>query len=261
MDVTAYLDRIGVGDGVGADVRGLRLLHRAHLQTVPFENLSIHLGERIVLEPEALFDKVVRRRRGGFCYELNGTFALLLEALGFQVERVGARVHSGSGRMGPPFDHMALLVTAADGDGPWLADVGFGRNSVEPLDFRSRVNQGDPAGVFTLVELPGGDVDVVLDGVPQYRVEQRARELADFRPTCWWHATSPESHFGRSTVCSRLDGDGRVSLSGRTLIRTGGGERTETTLGTDEQVLAAYREHFGIVLTEMPRVVRPDDAS
>ncbi|MCO8270263.1 arylamine N-acetyltransferase [Actinoplanes sp. TRM 88003] len=81
--------------------------------------------------------------------------------------------------------------------------------------------------------------------------------MRDFGPTCWWHATSPESHFGRSTVCSRMDGDGRVSLSGRTLIRAGPDGRTEKALESDEQVLAAYREHFGIVLSRVPRVVRP----
>nr|WP_221374639.1 arylamine N-acetyltransferase [Actinoplanes polyasparticus] len=257
MDVDAYLGRIGVMGPVSADARGLWKLHRAHLEAVPFENLSIHLGEDISLTSEALFDKVVRRRRGGFCYELNGLFAELLEALGFAVERVGARVHGG-GRLGPPFDHLALVVTAPGGDGPWVADVGFGRHSVEPLDFRSRQGQRDRGGVFTLIDLPGGDVDVAVDGVPQYRIERRARELRDFGPTCWWHATSPESHFGRSIVCSRLEGDGRVSLSGRTLIRTDGdGRRTDTVLDSDEQVLAAYREHFGIVLSRVPRVVRP----
>ncbi|MBU2670768.1 arylamine N-acetyltransferase [Actinoplanes bogorensis] len=250
MDVDAYLTRIGLSPGV----TGLRELHRAHLSTVPFENLSIHLGEPISLEPDALFDKVVRRRRGGFCYELNGLFALLLEELGYGVERVGARVHGE--RLGPPFDHLALLVTTPGGDGPWLADVGFGRHSTDPLDFRLSSPQSDPGGVFTMVPA-GDDVDVTLDGKPQYRIERRPRALTDFAPTCWWHATSPESHFGRSPVCSRREGDGRVSLSGRTLIRTGGGERTETVLDTDEQVLAAYRENFGIVLSRVPVAARP----
>ncbi|MBM2618297.1 arylamine N-acetyltransferase [Actinoplanes sp. LDG1-06] len=251
MDVNAYLARIDLDRPLTPDAAGLRELHRAHQRTVPFENLSIHLGETISLDPGALFDKIVRRRRGGFCYELNGLFALLLEDLGFEVERVGARVHGE--RLGPPFDHLALLVTAPDGDGPWLADVGFGRHSTDPLDFRRTEPQTDPGGVFTLVDVHGSDdVDVTLDGKPQYRIERRVRALTDFIPTCWWHSTSPDSHFGRAPVCSRLDGDGRVSLSGRTLIRTGGGQRTETVLDTDEQVLAAYRENFGIVLGRVP---------
>ncbi|MBL7260039.1 arylamine N-acetyltransferase family protein [Paractinoplanes lichenicola] len=249
MDVNAYLTRIDLARPPAPDVAGLRELHRAHQRTVPFENLSIHLGERISLDPADLFDKIVRRRRGGFCYELNGLFALLLTELGFTVDRVGARVHGD--RLGPPFDHMALLVTTADGDGPWLADVGFGRHSTDPLDFLLRSPQTDPGGVFTFVD-EGDDVDLLRDGKPQYRIERRVRELTDFIPTCWWHSTSPDSHFGDGPVCSRLKGDGRVSLSGRTLIKTQGGHRTETVLDTDDQVLAAYRENFGIVLGRVP---------
>src|SRR5215468_1867636 len=120
----AYLTRIGVPQPAAADAAALRWLHRAHLLAVPFENLSIHLGEPISLDPGDLLAKVVGRRRGGFCYELNGAFALLLEALGFGVRRVAARVYGG-GKLGPPFDHLCLAVRPADDGAPWLADVGF----------------------------------------------------------------------------------------------------------------------------------------
>src|ERR1041384_459142 len=86
--VLAYLDRIGVTGPASSDAAGLRALHLAHQLTVPFENLTIHLAEPISLDEPDLIDKIVRRRRGGFCYELNGAFALLLEALGAQVRRV-----------------------------------------------------------------------------------------------------------------------------------------------------------------------------
>ena len=89
----AYLDRVGITAPAVGDAAGLRTLHRAHQLTVPFENLSIHLAEPISLDERDLIDKIVRRRRGGFCYELNGAFALLLEALGAQVSRVAARVY------------------------------------------------------------------------------------------------------------------------------------------------------------------------
>ena len=91
--VVAYLDRVGVTAPAVGDAAGLRALHRAHQLTVPFENLSIHLAEPVSLDERDLIDKIVRRRRGGFCYELNGAFALLLEALGAQVSRVAARVY------------------------------------------------------------------------------------------------------------------------------------------------------------------------
>jgi N-hydroxyarylamine O-acetyltransferase len=246
-----YLDRICVPAPVADDAAALRVLHRAHQLAVPFENLSIHLSEPIVLDERDLIDKIVRRRRGGFCYELNGAFALLLEALGAHVTRVGARVY-GDGGPGPPFDHLALIVRPADGSGPFLADVGFGSHSDYPLLLDSCTEQEDPAGLFRLAAADDGDIDVFRDGKPQYRIEARARPLADFVPTCWWQQTSPQSHFTRSTICSRLTEHGRVSISGRMLIEIHGGARTEQRLDTDDAVLAAYRDHFGVVLSRVP---------
>jgi N-hydroxyarylamine O-acetyltransferase len=247
----AYLERMAVTSPPAIDAETLRLLHRSHLTAVPFENLSIHLSEPISLDEAGLVDKIVRRRRGGFCYELNGLFALLLEAAGARVSRVGARVHGEAG-LSAPFDHLALIVRTADGSGPWLADVGFGSHSVYPLLLEDRAEQRDPAGLFRLAEAADGDLDVLRDGTPQYRLELRERSLSDFGPTCWWQQTSPQSHFTQSTICSRMTEDGRVSISGRTLIETRHGERTERQLGSDDVVLAAYRDHFGVVLDRVP---------
>jgi len=254
-----YLLRIGVERPGPADAPALGALHRAHQMTVPFENLSIHLAEPISLSADDLIDKVVVRRRGGFCYELNGAFALLLEALGFHVRRVAARVH-GDGGLGPPFDHLALVVHPADDSGPWLADVGFGSHATFPLLLESRQDQRDPAGRFLLADAEDADVDVLKDGEPQYRLERRERVLGDFVPTCWWQQTSPRSHFTQGLICSRLTDNGRVSLSGRTLIRTTGGVRTEDRLPTDESVLAAYRELFGVELDRVPAQPAPGPA-
>jgi N-hydroxyarylamine O-acetyltransferase len=249
--LTAYLRRIGAGRPPILDEAALAGLHRAHLMTVPFENLSIHLGEPISLAERDLIDKIVTRRRGGFCYELNGAFALLLEALGAEVVRVAARVY-GDGRLGPPFDHLALVVHLATGNGRWLADVGFGSHTTYPLRHDRRHQQHDPGGRFTLADAGHGDVDVLRNGQPQYRIEPRERALADFVPTCWWQQTSPQSHFTQNTICSRLTADGRITLSGRTLITTSGGARTGQHLHTDDAVLAAYRDHFGITLDHVP---------
>ncbi|HEX8133839.1 MAG TPA: arylamine N-acetyltransferase [Actinomycetes bacterium] len=254
-ELDAYLARIGAARPARADAAALRELQLRHLLAVPFENLSIHLGEPIVLEPAALLDKLVRRRRGGFCYELNGAFADLLSTLGFGVTLLAARVF-GEGGPGPPFDHLALRVEV-DGDGPWLADVGFGRHSSYPLRLDSREEQADPGGTFRIAETADGDLDVLRDGQPQYRLEPRPRSLADFEPTCWWQQTSPRSHFTRSLVCSLLTGDGRVTLSDRTLIRTAGDRREERTLTGDAEALDAYRTWFGIVLDRLPRSPTP----
>ncbi len=256
--LTAYLDRIGVNQPQIVDATSLRDLHRAHQAAVPFENLSIHLSEPISLAEGDLLDKIVTRRRGGFCYELNGAFALLLEALGAQVTRVAARTTDSEGQLGPPFDHLALIVRTADGVGPWLADVGFGGHSTYPLLLDRRDGQDDPGGRFVLADTPEGDVAVSKDGTLQYLLELRDRALPDFGPTCWWQQTSPSSHFTRGTICSRLTDEGRISLSGRTLIRTSGGARTEHQLYGDAEVLAAYRDHFGIILDRVPGGDRAD---
>jgi N-hydroxyarylamine O-acetyltransferase len=250
--LAAYLARIGVPRPPALDAGTLRDLHRAHQETVPFENLSIHLGEPVSLDETDLIGKIVTRRRGGFCYELNGAFACLLEGLGAHVKRVCARVYSDGGRLGPPFDHLALVVRLPDGTGPWLADVGFGSHSTYPLLAGARAGQADPGGQFLLADTPSGDIDVIKDGQPQYRYEPRERALDDFVPTCWWQETSPQSHFTRTVICSRLTGAGRVSISGRTLIRTVGSQRTEENLPGDRAVLAAYRDHFGISLRSVP---------
>ncbi|RRR65025.1 arylamine N-acetyltransferase, partial [Streptomyces sp. RP5T] len=149
--VDAYLRRLGVRPPDRPTAEVLRELHLRHLQTVPFENLSVHLGEEIVLEEERLVEKVVGARRGGFCYELNGSFGALLTALGFGVTLLAGRVYGDEGRLGIPYDHLALRVRTVDG-GEWLADVGFGAHSHYPLAFGVRGEQEDPGGTFRIVE-------------------------------------------------------------------------------------------------------------
>nr|WSW69288.1 arylamine N-acetyltransferase [Streptomyces sp. NBC_00995] len=258
----AYLERIGAERPARTDAAALRELQHRHLTTVPFENLSIHLGEEIVLEEELLLDKIVTNRRGGFCYELNGAFAVLLRALGFRVTLLQARVHGEAGRLGIPFDHMALRVETEDGTGPWLADVGFGDHAEGPLALGDHADQRDPRGTFRIAPAPAeegvegardyGDLDLLRDGAPQFRLDTRPRALADFRAGAWYHRTSPESGFTRSPVCSRFTSTGRITLKGHRLLTTVGTERHETLLRSDEEVLAAYREHFGVCLDRLP---------
>ncbi|GLW45698.1 N-hydroxyarylamine O-acetyltransferase [Streptomyces sp. NBRC 14336] len=261
-EVDAYLSRIGAERPARPTADALRDLHLRHLRTVPFENLSIHLGEEIVLEEERLLEKLVGARRGGFCYELNGAFGALLAALGYEVALLAGRVYGGDGRLGIPYDHLALRVRTDDG-GEWLADVGFGAHSHYPLVFRERGEQKDPGGVFRIVAAgpdaageAGADLDVVMNGRPEYRLETRPRALADFRVGAWYQCTSPASHFTQSLVCSRVTEDGgRITLSGRTFKTTSAdGVKEERHLGTDAEVLAAYREWFGIELDRVPRV-------
>ncbi|MFD1657023.1 arylamine N-acetyltransferase [Streptomyces caeni] len=268
-EADAYLRRIGAEHPAWPTTDVLRELHLRHLRAVPFENLSIHLGEEIVLDEKRMIDKIVGARRGGFCYELNGAFGALLRAVGFDVTLLAARVYGEEGRIGVPYDHLALRVRTVDG-GDWLADVGFGAHSHFPLAFGHRGEQPDPGGTFRVVEagadaagVRGGggtaefeDLDVLRDGSPQYRLEVRPRVLGDFVTGAWWNSTSPASHFVRSLVCSRVTEDGgRITLSGRRITLTAPDGRKEVSeLGSDEEVLRVYRERFGIELDRVPTV-------
>lgn len=250
MDVDAYLARLGTARPAIADAAALRMLQERHLAAVPFENLSVHLGEPIELTEDALFDKIVRRRRGGFCYELNGLFAALLRELGFEATLRAAQVFRPDGSLGPPLDHAAIRVEL---DEPWLVDVGFGRFSLQPLRLSAVDAQRDPEGDFLVLDASNGDIDVVMDGEPQYRLERRPRPLADFVPMAWWQSTSPKSHFTQQLTCSRPTSQGRVTLSGDRLIETVDGVRHELRLSTDG-IRTAYRVCFGMTLSRLPQL-------
>src|SRR5579871_1708740 len=136
MDISAYLERIDYRGSLDITPETLRDLQVAHLRTVPFENLSVVMGEPVILDDASLFEKIVVRRRGGFCYELNGLFAALLRDLGFPVEMLSAGVSRSSAQVfGPGFDHLALMVTL---EHRWLVDVGFGGSFFEPLRLDDR---------------------------------------------------------------------------------------------------------------------------
>jgi N-hydroxyarylamine O-acetyltransferase len=220
-----------------------------HLLTVPFENLSIHYGEPIVLKEEALFDKVVRRRRGGFCYELNGLFAALLRTLGFKVAMLSAGVMNAAGEVSPEFDHMTLLVQLKEGR---LADVGFGDLFSEPLLLEQCAEQVQGQHAYRLDSQ--GDRFILMRRDSQgfwsgqYRFGLKPYTYADFAARCHYHQTAPESHFKQGRICTRLTPDGRITLSERRLIVTAAGHRHERELPNETEYAEALREHFGIVL-------------
>lgn len=248
MDVKAYLHRINYQGSLALTAETLRELQVAHLLAVPFENLSIHAGQPIVLEDEALFDKIVTRRRGGFCYELNGLFAALLRALGFDVVMLSAGVANAEGEFGPDFDHMALLVTVEQ---RWLVDVGFGDSFREPLLLDERGGQEQGERSFRIVD-DGAHLILMLrehggEWKAEYRFILQPHNYADYAEMCHYHQTSPQSHFTRGRVCTRATPEGRVTLSEMRLITTAKGSgRQERLLASEEEYAAILREQFGI---------------
>ena len=249
MNVEAYLKRINYNGSREPTAETLRALQVAHLLHVPFENLSIHAGEAIVLEEDALFTKIVTGKRGGFCYECNGLFAGLLRALGFEVAMLGAGVARPDGSFGPNFDHMTLMVTLAD---RWLVDVGFGDSFLEPLLLDARFDQEQGTRSFRIVD----DDDHLLlmrrddsgDWKAQYRFTLQPYNFADYEEMCRFHQTSPESHFTRGLVCSLATEDGRITLTNMRLITTAGSSRDEHSLTDQAEYDRVLREQFGIVM-------------
>lgn len=250
LNIKAYLERLNYQGSLAPTAETLRGLHVAHLVAVPFENLSIHAGEPIVLEDGPLFTKIVERRRGGFCYEANGLFAALLRRLGFDVVMLSAGVANAEGGFGPDFDHMALMVST---DRRWLVDVGFGDSFIEPLllDDRGAQVQGERA-----YRILHDDARLILtrrdpgeEWKAQYRFSLQPREYADYAAMCRHHQTSPLSHFTRARICSRATEEGRITLSEMRLITTSReGGRQERILTGQAEYTDTLREHFGIVM-------------
>lgn len=249
VSVPSYLARINYSGPTAPTIETLRAVHRAHLLTVPFENLDIELGRKIVVDEDVIVRKVVELRRGGFCYELNGAFAALLRALGYRVTLLSARVAREGGGEGPEFDHLVLRI---DLDQPWLADVGFGESFLEPLRMQAGLEQEDPAGIFRLVQL--GERFQLERSVAagewrrQYSFGLKPRRLEEFAGMCHYHQTSPESHFTQNRICTRATPTGRITLSGMKLIVTRNGHREERMLGSEEDWADILAEQFGIHL-------------
>lgn len=249
MEVGAYCERIGYDGPLRPSLETLRSLHRSHLYAVPFENLDIALGIPIILEPGRLYDKIVSRRRGGFCYEMNGLFCELLLALGFRVSMLSACVRRDDGGFGPEFDHMLLKVELPD---PWLADVGFGESFVDPVPLRAGAEKTGNGQVFGVKPENGGwelhRRDRDGSDVPLYRFVDAARQLSEYVPMCEHHQHSPESSFTRRHICTVAKPDGRVTLAGMRLIETKNGFRRETLLSSAHELENCLREQFSVVL-------------
>jgi N-hydroxyarylamine O-acetyltransferase len=243
MDTKAYLQRIRYAGSSSPDVETLRDLQLAHLLSVPFENLSIHVQEPILLYEEALFEKIISHHRGGFCYELNALFAALLREVGFSVRMLSAGVAQPDGQFGPEFDHMALLVSLQE---RWLVDVGFGDGFRLPLrvDHREVQVQGERAyriddnGNYLILHERKGD----KSWRPLYRFTLLPHELVEFTEMCHYHQTSPESMFTRRRLCSVARPAGRVTLSDRRLIVTEGDQQQERIVTNDEYDTVLERE-------------------
>lgn len=258
MDVARALARIGLDGAIGADRAALARIQRAFLHSVPFENLDLHCGRGLRIAPEAVFAKIVGERRGGLCYECNGLLHDLLAALGFRVHMVSARM-AIRGRLGPPFDHMALIVEL---ERPWLVDAGNGQSCREPLPLDDRGFVVRAEGVE--YHVAPWDLDFALFyraaggyWAPRFLFDLRPRRREDFAAMAAWHASAADAPFTQRPLASLALPDGRVTLAGDELVETHGERRETRRVAGGAETLACLREVFGI---ELPAPLRPAPA-
>lgn len=256
FDLAAYLDRIG---WAGAErpaptLETLRAIHLAHVSRIPFENLDILLGRTIRLDLESLQEKLVRSRRGGYCFEQNTLLQAALQALGFTATPLAARVRAGGRKTGPR-THMLLAVDVA-GRG-WLSDVGFGGDGpIEPLpiDPGPAVSQG----VFAFRIVDEGEERVLQGAAPEgwrdlYAFTLEAQLASDFVVANHYTSTHPDSPFTRTLTAQRSGLDARWVLRGEVLSERRPGRPPLETRVAEDGLLEALDHNFGLSFPEGTR--------
>ncbi len=219
MNTDAYLARIGLPRPHDTSYETLRAVQTAHLTHVPYENLDILRGVPLSLEPDALFDKIVTRRRGGYCFELNGLLGLLLRDLGFPVTEYFGRFLRDADPGVPMRRHRVLRVTAQDGT-DWICDAGVGGVCpLVPLPFCFLAETREPNGRWRIVPdaVYGCVVEEYKNGTwaPYYAFTTEPQYPIDFETTSFWCEHAPASPFRASAIVCVQDGDGgRRTVSG-----------------------------------------------
>jgi N-hydroxyarylamine O-acetyltransferase len=251
LELSGYLRRIGYRGRVQPDLATLKAVHRAHQYAVPFENLDVLLRRPVVLGVEANYEKIVRQRRGGWCYEMNGVMEWALREMGFDVMRLGAgvmRVQAGDGQLG---NHLCLLVRLNE---PFLVDVGFGGSLAEPLPLKVLEREDAPYrlglstlgdGYWRFSETVRGDSDPF-----SFDFRGTAADEALLARKCEFLQTDPGSPFTQNLVVQRRASDRHLSVRGRivTLIQATGIDKR--LLNGADELVAILRDSFDLDVPE-----------
>lgn len=258
MKLEAYLDRVGFEGRPKADLATLETLHRLHPAAIAFENLSTLLGDPVRLEPEAIEEKLIRRRRGGYCFEHNTLLQHVLEALGFELTPLAARViwNREKGYVNPR-THMVLLVET-DGE-RYLCDVGFGGATLTaPLAFIPGVEQETPHEHFRINQIDDIftlEVKFEEGWRGTYEFDLQPQLGIDYEAMNHYVQTWPGSPFRRVLMAGRPDEHGRWSLADNEVSRYEAGRLVERRrLRTPEALGALLAAEFRIALPDHPRL-------
>jgi arylamine N-acetyltransferase len=256
-DLAAYLGRIKYTGPTDATIDTLHGLVAAHNGGIPFENLDPLMGIPVAdLGSAALFDKLVQRRRGGYCYEQNGVMGYVLVELGFGVQRLGGRVvwMNDSDEL-PAQTHEALSVTVPGVEGPWLVDVGFGGQTLSsPIRLEVDTVQPTRHEPYRIREHGDGlllEAQIRGDWQALYTFTTQPRPRIDREVGSWYVSTHPKSVFVVGLSVALLTDDARWNLRGRNLAIHSGGDTERTRLATAADVLNTLTDRFGIDLTDL----------
>jgi N-hydroxyarylamine O-acetyltransferase len=252
MRLEPYLQRIGFAGKPKADLATLEALHRLHPEAIPFENLSTLLGEPVSLDHDAIEEKLIQQRRGGYCFEHNALFQRALEAIGFEPTALAARVVWNRNKAYVnPRTHMALMVTI-DRE-RYLCDVGFGGATLTaPLALQPDREQKTPHEPFIISQI--GDLFTVtvkfVDGARDaYEFDLQPQLAIDYEAMNHYVQTWPASPFRRVLMAARPHPGGRVALAGNELSRYESGRLVERDRLTEPAALRSVLENeLGIAL-------------
>ena len=250
MELYAYLHRIGFEGSPRPDLATLRAIHRAHQYAIPFECIDVLLRRPIGLDLKASYEKIVRRRRGGWCYELNGLMEWALKVIGFEVTRLSAgvmRARAGDAQLG---NHLCLLVQL---DQPYLVDVGFGGSLIEPLPLRASEREDRPYRLG--LSEPGDDYWRFTETAhgDEFSFDFRAARAdeAIFERQCRFLQADPASPFVQNLVVQRRKGDTHLSLRGRVLTSIHATGVDKRLLSSADELVATLRESFDLDVPEV----------
>jgi N-hydroxyarylamine O-acetyltransferase len=256
IDLGAYFERIGFAGPATPTVETLREILRLHPDAIPFENLDPLRGAPVHLEPARIEAKLVRGRRGGYCFEHNLLLREVLLAIGFRVRGLAARVlwNAPPGAV-TPRGHMLLRVGAGDED--LIADAGFGGQVLTgPLRLDLRLEQQTPHEPFRLIE-DGGQytLEARVDGTfrPVYRFDLTEQHPVDYVAVNYYLSTSPASHFTTGLIAARTAPGRRYALrNGQLAIHHTGGATERTILASGRELRATLEDAFGIAVPVDP---------
>jgi arylamine N-acetyltransferase len=257
VDVAAYYARIGYEGHTEPTVETIHALVAAHNRSIPFENLDPLLGIPVAdLSAAALADKLVHRRRGGYCYEHNGLMGYVLEELGFGVERFAGRVvWMNPGGPLPAQTHQVLSVTVPGVDGPLLVDVGFGGQTLtSPIRLEAGPVQKTRHEPYRISERGDGyqlEAQIGDAWQPLYMFTTRPQPRIDLEVGSWYVSTNPHSHFVTGLTAALVTDDARWNLRGRNLAIHRPGNTEKIRFDTAADVLEALTDRFGIDVADL----------